>query len=380
MRALGYFGPSDVRVVDKPDPALEHPRDAIVRVTLSAICGSDLHLYHGLVPDTRIGSTFGHEFVGVVEEVGPDIRSLRAGDRVIVPFNIACGRCFSCRHELYASCDQANPRSHVFGGAFGYSHLTGGYEGGQAERVRVPFADVGPLLIPEGLADEAVIFLSDILPTGWQAAEMGAIEPDATVAVFGCGPVGLFAQRAAWFQGAGRVIAVDWVEERLEFAARWARAEVVNFQAVDDVIGHLREMTEGRGPDVCIDAVGLEASGSTMHRALGALGLQAGAATALVWAIDAVRKGGTVSVVGVYGPPWNLVPMGTAMNKGLTIRTGQCHVRRHTGRLLELIQDGRLDPSAIITHRLPLEEAPEGYRLFAGKRDGCIKCVLAPAA
>jgi threonine dehydrogenase-like Zn-dependent dehydrogenase len=380
MRALAYWGPSDVRVVDKRDPVIEHPRDAVVRVTLSAICGSDLHLYHGLVPDTRIGSTFGHEFAGVVEEVGSDIRSLRPGDRVVVPFNIACGRCFSCQRELYASCDQANPGSSVFGAAFGYSHLTGGYEGGQAERVRVPFADVGPISIPEGLKDEDVLFLSDILPTGWQAAEMGAIEPDATVVVFGCGAVGLFAQRAAWFQGAGRVIAVDWVEERLEFAARWARAEAVNFQAVGDVVRHLREMTEGRGPDVCIDAVGLEASGSTMHRALGALGLQAGAATALVWAIDAVRKGGTVSVVGVYGPPWNLVPMGTAMNKGLTIRAGQCHVRRHTQRLLELIQDGRLDPSAIITHRLPLEAAPEGYRLFAGKRDGCVKCVLAPAA
>jgi threonine dehydrogenase-like Zn-dependent dehydrogenase len=258
--------------------------------------------------------------------------------------------------------------------------VTGGYEGGQAEWVRVPFADVGPFTIPDGLQDEDVLFLSDILPTGWQAAEMGAIESEATVAVFGCGPVGLFAQRAAWLQGAGRVIAVDCVENRLEFASRWTRAEIVNFQAVDDIVTHLREMTGGLGPDVCIDAVGLEASGSTMHRALGVLGLQAGAATALVWSIEAVRKGGTVSIVGVYGPPWNLVPIGTAMNKGLTIRAGQCHVRRHTERLLELIQGGRLDPSAIITHRLPLEDAPEGYRLFAGKQDGCIKCVLVPAA
>jgi threonine dehydrogenase-like Zn-dependent dehydrogenase len=380
MRALAYFGPSDVRIVDKPAPVIEHPRDAIVRVTRTAICGSDLHLYHGLVPDTRIGTTFGHEFAGVVEEVGSGVHTLQPGDRVVVPFNIACGECLFCRRELFASCDGANPRSGVFGGAFGYSHLTGGYEGGQAERVRVPFADVGPFKIPDGLQDEDVLFLSDILPTGWQAAEMGAIEPEATVAVFGCGPVGLFAQRAAWLQGAGRVIAVDWVADRLEFAARWARAEVVNFRAVDDVVTHLRDMTAGRGPDVCIDAVGLEASGSAMHRTLGALGLQAGAATALAWAIDAVRKSGTVSVVGVYGPPWNLVPMGTAMNKGLTIRAGQCHVRRHTQRLLELIQGGRLDPSALITHRLPLERAPDAYRLFAGKQDGCIKCVLVPAA
>jgi threonine dehydrogenase-like Zn-dependent dehydrogenase len=380
MRALAYFGPSDVRMVDKPEPVIEHPRDAIVRVTRSAICGSDLHLYHGLVPDTRIGTTFGHEFAGVVEEVGAEVQSLHPGDRVVVPFNIACGECFFCRRQLFSSCDHSNPGSGVFGGAFGYSHLTGGYEGGQAQRVRVPFADVGPFVIPDGLQDEDVLFLSDILPTGWQAAQMAAIEPDATVVVFGCGPVGLFAQRSAWLQGAGRVIAVDWVEDRLDFAARWARAETVNFQAVDDIVLHLRKMTEGRGPDVCIDAVGLEASGSTMHRALGVLGLQAGAATALVWAIEAVRKGGTVSIVGVYGPPWNLIPIGTAMNKGLTLRAGQCNVRRHTDQLLGFIQAGRLDPSAIITHRLPLEDAPEGYRLFAGKQDGCIKCVLVPAA
>lgn len=380
MRALTYSGPSSVRVTDKPDPVIEDPRDAVVRVTRSAICGSDLHLYRGLVPDTRIGSTFGHEVTGVVETVGAAVRSLEPGDRVVVPFNIACGECFFCRQERWASCDRSNPASEVFGGVFGYSHATGGYEGGQAEYVRVPFADVGPMKIPDGLEDEDVLFLSDILPTGYQAAVMGEIAPGDTVVVFGCGPVGLFAQASARLHGAGRVIAVDCVDDRLEFARRYSGVEAVDFRAMDDIVAHLRAMTGGRGPDVCIDAVGLEASGSRLHRALGALGLQAGAATALGWAIDTVRKAGKVSVVGVYGPPWNLVPIGTAMNKGLTLRMGQCDVRRYMAHLLEHIRDRRIDARALITHRLSLEDAPEAYRLFAEKREGCIKCVLVPAA
>jgi threonine dehydrogenase-like Zn-dependent dehydrogenase len=349
-------------------------------VTRTAICGSDLHLFHGLVPDTRIGSTFGHEFTGVVEEVGADVRTLRPGDRVVVPFNIACGACFYCERSLFASCERSNPNSELLGGVYGYSHLTGGYEGGQAEFVRVPFADVGPLTIPDGLEDEQVLFLSDIFPTGYQGAEMGDIRGGDTVVVFGCGPVGLFAQRSAWLLGAGRVIAVDRVPERLDFARRFAGAEPVDFSAVDDVVGHLRALTGGRGADVCIDAVGLEASGSIMHQVLGAVMAQAGRATALGWAIDVARRGGRVSVVGVYGPPWNLVPVGTAMNKGLAFRMGQCSVRRYMPRLLELIQGGRVDARAIITHRFPLEQAPEAYRLFAGKRDGCVKCVLMPRA
>ncbi len=380
MRAVAYHGPGTLRVVDKPEPTLEHPNDAIVRVTRTAICGSDLHLYHGLVPDTRVGTTFGHEFTGVVEAVGPSVRTLSEGDRVVVPFNIACGACFFCQRGLLANCDNVNPNTDIAGGVYGYSHTTGGYEGGQAERVRVPFADVGPLKIPDDMEDEQVLFLSDILPTGYQAAEMGEVKAGETVVVFGCGPVGLFAQRSAWLLGAGRVIAVDHVAERLDLARRWAGAETVNFTEVDDVVLHLKRLTDGRGADVCIDAVGLEAAGSTLHRVLGAAFLQAGRATALTWAIDAVRRGGNVSIIGVYGPPWNLVPIGTAMNKGLTLRMNQCNVRRYMPHLLEHIRAGRIDPRAIITHRLPLEEAPRAYELFARKQDGCIKCVLLPAA
>jgi threonine dehydrogenase-like Zn-dependent dehydrogenase len=380
MRALAYFGPSSVRIVDKPDPRIEHAEDAIVRVTRTGICGSDLHLYHGLVPDTRIGSTFGHEVTGVVEETGPAVRSLQRGDRVVVPFNIACGACFFCQRGLYASCDESNPHSRLLGGVYGYSHITGGYEGGQAEYLRVPFADVGPLKIPDTLEDDDVLFLSDILPTGYQAAEQGGIQPGDTVVVFGCGPVGLFAQKSSWLLGAGRVIAVDWVDDRLAFARRYAGVETVDFEQVDDIVTSLRDLTNGRGPDVCIDAVGLEASGSPLHRALGALRLQAGAPTALEWAIASVRKGGTVSIIGVYGPPWNLLPIGTAMNKGLTLRMGQCHVRRHMSELLGHIQAGRIDARAVMSHRLPLEQAAEAYRMFAEKRDGCVKCVLVPGA
>jgi threonine dehydrogenase-like Zn-dependent dehydrogenase len=364
--------------VTKPDPELEHPGDVVVRVTRSAICGSDLHLYHGLVPDTRVGSTFGHEFTGVVEEVGGAVTSLRPGDRVVVPFNIACGACFFCERGLTANCERSNPNSHMMGGAFGYSHTTGGYEGGQAQYVRVPYADVGPFRIPADMDDESVLFLSDILPTGYQAAEMGEIKEGETVAVFGCGPVGLFAQKSAWLLGAGRVIAIDHVDYRLDFARRYARSETIDYTAVDDIVLHLREITDGLGPDVCIDAVGLEASGSLLHKALGLGMLQAGSAIVLEWAIHAVRKAGNVSVIGVYGPPWNLVPMGVAMNKGLTLRMNQCNVRRYMPRLLEHIRAGRIDAAGIITHRLPLDAGPEAYRMFARKQDGCIKCVLLP--
>ncbi len=378
---MTYHGPHDVRVTRKPDPRIEHPDDVILRVTRSAICGSDLHLLHGLVPDTRVGTTFGHEFTGVVEEAGPSVRTLRRGDRVVVPFNIACGTCFYCQRGLFGNCENTNPNSEIGSGIFGYSHTTGGYDGGQAEYVRVPFADVGPMKIPDGMDDEDVLFLSDILPTGYQAAEMGEIKGGETVVVFGCGPVGLFAQRAAWLMGAGRVIAVDHVPYRLEFTRDYARAETVNFREVDDIVLHLKAMTGGRGPDVCIDAVGLEADGSWMHTLLGmGLRAEAGAATALDWAIHAARKGGNVSIVGVYGPPWNLVPIGTAMNKGLTLRMNQCNVKRYMARLLEHIRAGRIEPKRLITHRFPLGQAPQAYRLFEQKQDGCVKCVLLPDA
>jgi threonine dehydrogenase-like Zn-dependent dehydrogenase len=380
MRALAYQGPGKVSIVKKPDPRLEHPQDVILRVSRAAICGSDLHLLHGLVPDTRVGCTFGHEFTGVVEEVGRDVKTLRRGDRVVVPFNIACGRCFFCERGLFGNCENTNPSSNdIACGVYGYSHTTGGFEGGQAEYVRVPFADVGPTRIPDDMEDEEVLFLSDALPTGYQAAEMGEIQKGETVIVFGSGPVGLFAQLSAWLMGAGRVIAVDRIPERLAFAREYNGVETLDFDKVDDPVMALREMTGGRGADVCIDAVGMEAEGSPLERLVGLEAkLEAGVATALAWCIQTVRKGGNVSIVGVYGPPWNLVPIGTAMNKGLTLRMNQCNVKRYVPHLLKHIREGRIDARRIITHRFPLQRAPEAYRLFESRAEGCIKCVLLP--
>ena len=379
MNALTYFGPGKVRVVEKPDPRIEHPNDIVLRVTRTAICGSDLHLLDGLVPDTRVGSTFGHEFAGVVEDVGPGVRSLVPGDRVVVPFNIACGTCFFCQKGFYACCDTSNPMSDIAGGAFGYSHTTGGYEGGQADYVRVPFADVGPMKIPTDMEEEDVLFLSDILPTGYMAAEMGDIQEGDTVIVFGCGPVGLFAQKCAWLMGAGRVIAVDHVDYRLEFAKRYNNVETVNFKECDDVLEVLKKLTDGRGADVCIEAVGCEASGSLPQTLSGKMFMQAGSPTALFWSIHAARRGGRVSIVGVYGPPANLFPIGVAMNKNLTLRLGQCNVRRYMPHLLDLIREGTIDAKGIISHRFPLEAAPDAYEIFKQKKDDCIKCVLIPA-
>ncbi len=269
MKAMVYHGPADVRIENKPDPRIEHPGDVVLRVTRTCICGSDLHLYRGLVPDTRVGTTFGHEFTGIVEEVGPGVRKLKRGDRVAVPFNISCGGCFFCSKDLYALCENSNPNSEIACGVYGYSHSTGGYDGGQAEFVRVPYADVGPLHIPEDVDEEDAVLLTDIFPTGYQGAEMGGIKGGETVVVFGCGPVGLFAMKSAWLLGAGRVIAVDHVPYRLDFAKEYAGVETVNFDEVDDVVLTLKEMTAGRGPDVAIEAVGLEADGSPMHTFLG---------------------------------------------------------------------------------------------------------------
>ena len=381
MRALSYQAPYKVKVVRKKDPEIEHPNDVVLRVTRAAICGSDLHLLHGLVPDTRVGCTFGHEFTGVVEETGRSVRSLKNGDRVVVPFNISCGTCFYCARGLSANCENTNPNSDVASGVYGYSHTTGGYEGGQAEYVRVPFADVGPMKIPDDMADEEVLFLSDIFPTGYQAAEMGEIKGGEGVVIFGAGPVGLFTAKSAWLLGAGRVVVVDHVDYRLDFARQYAGVETINFREVGDVIEHLKEMFGGRGPDVCVDAVGMEAEGSKGQRVLGVnMKLQAGAANVIAWCIDLVRKGGNVSIIGVYGPPWNLVPIGTAMNKGLILRMNQCNVRRYMPHLLKHIREGRVDAKKIITHRFPLEEAPAAYEIFSEKKDGCVKCVLVPHA
>jgi threonine dehydrogenase-like Zn-dependent dehydrogenase len=307
----------------------------------------------------------------VVEEVGRDVRTLERGHRVVVPFNISCGRCFFCERGLFANCENTNPASNdIASGVYGSSHTTGGFEGGQAEYVRVPFADVGPTRIPDDMEDEEVLLLSDALPTGYQAAEMGEIQKGETVVVFGAGPVGLFAQLSAWLMGAGRVIAVDRVPERLQFARDHNGVETLDFDQVDDPVMALREMTGGRGADVCIDAVGMEAEGKARP--------EAGAATALAWCIQAARKGGNVSIVGVYGPRWNLVPIGTAMNKGLTLRMNQCNVKRYVPHLLEHIREGRIDARRIITHRFPLARAPEAYHLFERRARGCIKCVLLP--
>jgi threonine dehydrogenase-like Zn-dependent dehydrogenase len=379
MLAMTYRGPYRIRATHKPDPVIEHPNDAIVQVTRSCICGSDLHLYHGLVPDTRVGTTFGHEFVGVVAETGPSVRNLKVGDRVLVPFNIFCGSCYFCQRELYSNCHDTNPEATAVGGIYGYSHTTGGYDGGQAEYVRVPMADVGPTRIPDDLLLDDAVLLTDAYPTGYQAAEMGEIEEGDTVVVFGAGPVGLFAAKSAWLLGAGRVIVVDHLDYRLDFAARFAQCETLNFLDVGDMAIHIKRMTDGLGADVCIDCVGCEAAGSFLQRLTGVkLKLQAGAATVLHWAINSVRKGGVVSIVGVYGPTFNFVPIGNAINKGLTLRMNQASVKRHLPRLIEHIQAGRIEPHKIITHRMPLEEVADAYHLFSSKLDGCIKAVLIP--
>jgi threonine dehydrogenase-like Zn-dependent dehydrogenase len=389
MRALCWYGPQDVRIDTVPDPRPLNPRDAIVRVTRTAICGSDLHLYNGYIPTMQSGDILGHEFMGEVVEVGTGVHNLVPGDRVVVPFAIACGACFFCERELWSLCDNTNPNAHVaetlFGfsgsGLFGYSHLYGGYAGGQAEYARVPFADVGPLKVPDGLDDEHALFLSDIFPTGYMAAEHCNITPGDTVAVWGCGPVGQFAIRSAWLLGADRVLAIDRFPERLDLAATYGKAEVLNYEQMD-VLEALRELTGGRGPDACIDAVGIEAHGVTLDwyydRAKQALMLETDRPHVLRQAIMACRKGGTISIPGVYGGIVDKMPFGAAFAKGLTFRMGQTHVHRYMRPLLARIERGEVDPTYIITHRLRLEEAPDAYAMFSAKRDGCVKVVLTP--
>lgn len=377
MLAMNYRGPGRVRASDKPMPEILHPQDAIVRVTRSCICGSDLHLYHGNVPDTRVGTTFGHEFTGVVEAVGAEVRNLRSGDRVLVPFNIACGRCVFCQQGLFGNCHESNPQATAVGGIFGYSHTAGGYDGGQAEYVRVPYADVGPTLIPEGMDLDDAVLLTDVVPTGYQAAEMGGIQLGDTVVVFGAGPIGIMAAKCAWLFGAARVIVIDQLDYRLEFAQRYAQCETYNFRSLEDPVLFIKKITDYLGADVCIDAVGAEAAGSAMQTITGRKTLmQAGSATALQWAINAVKKGGVVSIVGVYGPTGNLIPIGNVLNKGITIRANQTSVKRHLPRLIEHVQNGVLNPKEIITHRIPLEDIADAYRIFSDKLDGCIKPLL----
>ncbi len=389
MKAICWYGKHDMRVEEVSDPKILNPRDAIVRVTLTAICGSDLHLYNGFVPTMEKGDILGHEFMGEIVELGSAVKNLNVGDRVVVPFCISCGACFFCQKGLFSLCENSNPNAveaamlwgHSPAGLFGYSHLTGGYAGGQAQFVRVPFADVGPIKIPQSLTDEQALFLSDIFPTGYMAAENCNIQPGDTVAVWGCGPVGQMAIRSAFLLGAQRVIAIDSVPERLRMAEKGG-AETIDYDEVDSVLDVLKDKTGGRGPDSCIDAVGMEADGHGVQyrydRAKQALMLETDRPIALRQAFLACRNGGTVSVPGVYGGLIDKVPFGAVMNRSITIKTGQTHVQRYTRPLLERIQNGDIDPSFVITHRLQLDDAPEAYEIFKHKQDDCIKVVLTP--
>jgi len=392
MKAVCWMGKEKLQVHDVPEPKVLNPRDAIVRVTTTCICGSDLHLYDGMVPTLAQGDILGHEFMGEVMQTGPGVDStkLKAGDRVVVPFTIACGNCDPCHENLWSLCDNSNPNAwfveklmgHSPSGLFGYTHMMGGYAGGQAQYVRVPFADVGPIKVPESLRDDQVVFLSDIFPTGYMAAENCNIKPGETVAIWGCGPIGQFAIRSAFMLGAGRVIAIDHVPERLQMA-REGGAETLNFDDVD-VLDALREMTGSQGPDACMDAVGMEASGHGIQYIYDfvkqKLRLTQDRIGVLRQCIQACKKGGTVSVPGVYTGFDDKVPMGAFMNKSLTLRTGQTHMMRYMKPLLERIEKGEIDPSFVISHRLPLTQAPEAYHMFREKEDHCTKVVLDPWA
>jgi threonine dehydrogenase-like Zn-dependent dehydrogenase len=389
MRALTWRAPHDVRVETVPDPQILNAHDAIVRITSTAICGSDLHLYDGYIPAMLPGDILGHEFMGEVVEVGSEVTRIQVGDRVTVPFPISCGQCYFCQHDLFSLCDNTNPHAAMVeklwgyspAGIFGYSQLLGGYAGGQAEYARVPFADVGLLKIPAHLSDEQALFLTDILPTGYMAAEHCDIHPGDVIAVFGCGPVGQFAIQSARLLGAERVIAIDLEPARMRMAAELGGAETID-ASESDVTQLLKQMTGGRGPDAVIDAVGMEAHGfgtfGLYDKVKQSLFLENDRAFVLRQAILACRKGGVLSIAGVYSEFADKVPMGALMNKGLTVRTGQTHVQKYQRMLLERIERGELDPARIITHTLPLDEAPHGYDIFKHKRDGCVKVVLKP--
>jgi len=389
MKANCWNGVTDLRVENVPDPSILNPRDAIIKITSTAICGSDLHIYDGYIPGMMKGDILGHEFMGEVVEVGSGVKNLKVGDRVVNPFPIACGACFFCSGQEYSLCENSNPNAwmaeklwgHSPAGLFGYSHMLGGYAGGQAEYARIPYADVGPIKVPEHLTDEQVLFLSDIFPTGYMAAENCSIKSGDTVAVWGCGPVGLFAIASAYLLGAERVIAIDRFPERLRKARDDCRAETLNYEEVD-IQEALRELTGGRGPDSCIDAVGLEAHGhgaaGVYDRVKQGLRMQTDRPTALRQAILACRPGGTLSVPGVYGGMLDKVPFGSIVNKALTVKSGQTHVQRYLKPLLDLIDQGKVDPSFVVTHQMSLEDAPRAYEMFRDKQDECIKVVLKP--
>ncbi len=388
MKAVCWHGRGNMQVDTVPDPQILNQRDAIVRVTSTAICGSDLHLYDGFVLSLEHGDILGHEFMGEVVEVGSEVDNLRVGDRVVVPFPIACGSCSQCQAGNYSLCENSNPNAWMAeklwgyspAGIYGYSHLLGGFAGGQAEYARVPFADFGPLKVPDTLTDEQVLFLSDIFPTGYMGAEMCDIQPGDTIAVWGCGPVGQFAIRSAFMLGADRVIAIDNVPERMRMAQAGG-AEVISFDEVD-VLEAVKELTGGQGPDGAIDAVGMEARGHgpayLYDRSMQAMRMETDRPDALRQAIMACRSGGTVSVIGVYAGFVDKFPMGAVMNRSLTIRSGQAHVQRYMLPLLEYIERGEIDPTFVITHTLPLEMAPEAYKMFRDKEDDCVKVVLKP--
>ena len=393
MKALCWMGIEKLSVEEVPDPKILNPRDAIIRITSTCICGSDLHLYNGYMPTLEQGDILGHEFMGEVVEVGPgvDREKLKVGDRVVVPFTISCGKCFFCKQELWSLCDNTNPNAWIAeklmgyspSGLFGYTHMLGGYAGGQAQYARVPCADVGPIRIPDGLSDDQVVFLSDIFPTGYMGAENCDIQRGDTVAIWGCGPVGQFAIRSAFMLGAERVIAIDRLPERLRMAEEGG-AETINYEVVEDVVQTLKNMTGNRGPDSCMDAVGMEAFGHTLpflvDRAKQAMKLSTDRPNVLRQCILACRKGGTVSVPGVYGGFLDKIPFGAAMNRGLTFKMGQTHMMRYMKPLLQRIERGEIDPGFVISHRLPLSEAPAAYKMFRDKEDHCTKVVLNPWA
>lgn len=391
MKALVWHGRNDVRIDNVPDPKIEQPGDIVLKVSSTAICGSDLHLVDGMMPAMEEGDILGHEFMGEVVEVGADVQKFKVGDRVVVPFTIACGHCQYCEDTLYSLCDNSipDPRlakanlGHAISGVFGYSHILGGFSGGQAEYVRVPYADVGPIHVPDTLTDEQALFLSDIFPTGWMAAENAAIQPGDTVAIWGCGPVGQFSIQSAWMQGAGRVIAIDNVPERLNMAETHGKAETIRTTNRDDVYEKLMEMTNGKGPDSCIDAVGAEAHGDTafgkmVDKTKEVMQLPMSRPYVLQQIMMSCKKAGTVSIPGVYLGMVNEVPFGAAMNKALKFNMGQTHVQRYMKPLMEKIKAGDIDPSFIITHRMKLDQAPEAYSTFKHKEDNCIKVVMTP--
>jgi alcohol dehydrogenase len=385
MKAAVFHLPKDIRVDTVADPTLEHPRDAIIKVTSTAICGSDLHIYNGLFPQPK-PLVLGHEFMGIVEDVGADVKNLQRGDRVVVPFPISCGQCFFCTHDFPVHCENSNPEhygpeggvlSQKGGGLFGYTDLYGGYRGGQAEYVRVPFADVGPRKVPDNFEDEQVLFLTDIFPTGWAGVSWAEMKGGETVAVFGCGPVGIMAQKAAWLQGAGRVIGIDIEPYRLEMARRTANSEVINANEQDPAEA-VRAVTEGRGADVCIDAVGMEANRNFFDKALAALHMERGTIDVIRKAVSTVRRGGVVSVLGVYGTSYDNFPFGQIFDKGVSFKTGQAPVQVYIDQLIKLVTEGKVKLDDIITHRLPLSEARHAYDIFNKKEDNCVKVVLKP--